>query len=145
MVARWMQREHAAHLHVHFGNAGASVGVLVKRLTGCHLSYTIHGPDEFDDVPGQHLALKMQEADAVVCISQFARGQLMRISRSGRTGRSSSCAGWAWTRGSSASRCASGGATAAAAVRGPPDAGQVPGAAGAGLRAAARRAASRFT
>jgi glycosyltransferase involved in cell wall biosynthesis len=65
---------------VHLGDAGASVGVLVKRLTGCHLSLTIHGPDEFDDVPGQHLALKMQEADAVVCISQFARGQLMRIS-----------------------------------------------------------------
>jgi glycosyltransferase involved in cell wall biosynthesis len=80
MVARWMRREHAAHLHVHFGNAGATVGMLVKRLTGCHLSYTIHGPDEFDDVPGQMLALKMQEADSVVCISQFARGQLMRIS-----------------------------------------------------------------
>jgi colanic acid/amylovoran biosynthesis glycosyltransferase len=54
--------------------------MLVKRLSGCHLSYTIHGPDEFDDVPGQQLALKMREADAVVCISQFARGQLMRIS-----------------------------------------------------------------
>jgi len=80
MVARWMRREQAAHLHVHFGNVGASIGVLVKRLNGCHLSYTIHGPDEFDDVPGQRLALKMQEADAVICISQFARGQLMRIS-----------------------------------------------------------------
>ena len=39
-------------------NAGATVGVLVKRLTGCHLSYTIHGPDEFDDVYGQHLPLR---------------------------------------------------------------------------------------
>ena len=37
MVARWMRREGARHLHVHFGNAGASGGVLVKRLTGCHL------------------------------------------------------------------------------------------------------------
>lgn len=37
------------------------------------------GKDEFDEVGGQHLALKMREADAVVCISQFARGQLMRI------------------------------------------------------------------
>jgi glycosyltransferase involved in cell wall biosynthesis len=79
MVARWMRREGARHLHVHFGNAGASVGVLVKRLTACHLSYTIHGPDEFDDVGGQHLPVKMREADVVVCISQFARGQLMRI------------------------------------------------------------------
>lgn len=81
MVARWMQQHGLRHLHVHFGNAGATVGVLVKQLMGCHLSYTIHGPDEFDDVPGQHLALKMQRADQVVCISQFAKGQLMRISR----------------------------------------------------------------
>ncbi len=80
MVARWMQRKSLAHLHVHFGNAGASVGVLVKQLTACHLSYTIHGPDEFDDVPGQQLAFKMHAADAIVCISQFARSQLMRIS-----------------------------------------------------------------
>ncbi len=81
LVARWMQQHNLRHLHVHFGNAGATVGVLVKQLTGCHLSYTIHGPDEFDDVPGQHLPLKMQQADQVVCISQFAKGQLMRISR----------------------------------------------------------------
>lgn len=80
MVACWMRRHCLAHLHVHFGNAGASVGVLVKQLTGCHLSYTIHGPDEFDDVPGQQLAFKMHIADQVVCISQFARSQLMRIS-----------------------------------------------------------------
>ena len=80
MVARWMQRLSLAHLHVHFGNAGASVGLLVKQLSGCHLSYTIHGPDEFDDVPGQQLAYKMHCADVIVCISQFARSQLMRIS-----------------------------------------------------------------
>jgi colanic acid/amylovoran biosynthesis glycosyltransferase len=79
-VARWMRRHDLAHLHVHFGGVGATVGMLVKKLNGCHLSMTIHGPDEFDDVPGQHLALKMQEADAVICISQFAAGQLMRIS-----------------------------------------------------------------
>lgn len=80
MVAKWMADNQLAHLHVHFGNAGASVGVLVKELFNCHLSYTIHGPDEFDDVPGQQLANKMAAADAVVCISQFARSQLMRIS-----------------------------------------------------------------
>ncbi len=80
LVARWMQRQGARRLHVHFGNASATVGILVKQLNPCHLSYTIHGPDEFDDVPGQHLALKMAQADDVVCISQFAKGQLMRIS-----------------------------------------------------------------
>lgn len=82
MVTRWMEQQGLRHLHVHFGNAGATVGLLTKRLNQCHLSLTIHGPDEFDDVPGQHLALKMKEADAVICISQFARSQLMRISDS---------------------------------------------------------------
>ena len=81
MVARWMKQHGLQHLHVHFGNAGAAVGVLVKRLVACQLSYTIHGPDEFDDIPGQHLPFKMQQADIVVCISQFAKGQLMRISQ----------------------------------------------------------------
>jgi glycosyltransferase involved in cell wall biosynthesis len=80
LVGRWMQQHALQHLHVHFGSAGATVGILVKQLTRCHLSYTIHGPDEFDDVFGQHLPLKMQKADCVVCISQFAKGQLMRIS-----------------------------------------------------------------
>lgn len=80
LVARWMAQQGLRHLHVHFGNVGATVGVLVKQLNRCHLSYTIHGPDEFDDVFGQHLPLKMQQADRVVCISQFAKSQLMRIS-----------------------------------------------------------------
>jgi glycosyltransferase involved in cell wall biosynthesis len=80
MVARWMVRQNITHLHVHFGNAGASVGVLVKQLCQCHLSYTIHGPDEFDDVTGQQLRRKIAAADAIVCISQFVKSQLMRLS-----------------------------------------------------------------
>lgn len=91
MVARWMREQAVDHLHVHFGNAGATVGVLVKRLSGCHLSFTIHGPDEFDDVPGQQLALKMREADVVVCISQYARSQLLRIAEPAHWGKFQVC------------------------------------------------------
>lgn len=80
LVAHWMRQHQLQFLHVHFGSVAATVGVLVKKLNDCHLSYTIHGPDEFDDVFGQHLSLKMREADRVVCISQFAKGQLMRLS-----------------------------------------------------------------
>lgn len=79
MVTRWMQARGLQHLHVHFGNAAAAVGVLVKTLAGSGLSITIHGPDEFDDVVGQQLPAKVAAADRVVCISQFARSQLMRL------------------------------------------------------------------
>jgi len=79
MVARWMHGCGLRHLHVHFGNEAATVGVLVKTLSGAGLSLTIHGPDEFDDVPGQHLRAKIAAADGVVCISQFGRSQIMRL------------------------------------------------------------------
>ena len=79
MVARWMRRRGLRHLHVHFGNESAAVGTLVKTFDGCGLSLTIHGPDEFDDVPGQQLRRKIEAADCVVCIAQFVRAQLMRL------------------------------------------------------------------
>jgi glycosyltransferase involved in cell wall biosynthesis len=79
MVTRWMAGRGLQHLHVHFGNEAALVGMLAKTLGGVGLSLTIHGPDEFDDVPGQHLRQKVEAADRVVCISQFGRSQLMRL------------------------------------------------------------------
>jgi glycosyltransferase involved in cell wall biosynthesis len=79
MVLRWMSRRELHHLHVHFGNEAAAVGTLTRMLGGQGLSITIHGPDEFDDVKGQRLSHKVEMADRVVCISQFARSQLMRL------------------------------------------------------------------
>jgi colanic acid/amylovoran biosynthesis glycosyltransferase len=79
MVTRWMGQRDLSHLHVHFGNEAAAVGLLVKSFSAASLSLTIHGPDEFDDVAGQSLRLKVERADQVVCISQFARSQLMRL------------------------------------------------------------------
>ena len=80
ILARWMQQNELAFLHVHFGNAAATVGVLVKQITGCHLSLSIHGTDEFDEVTRQHLTLKIREADAVICVSQFVKAVMMRLS-----------------------------------------------------------------
>jgi glycosyltransferase involved in cell wall biosynthesis len=79
MVTRWMAARGLQHLHVHFGNEAAAVGMLAKTFGDVGLSLTIHGPDEFDDVPGQLLRQKVEAADRVVCISQFARSQLMRL------------------------------------------------------------------
>jgi glycosyltransferase involved in cell wall biosynthesis len=41
---------------------------------------TLHGPDEFYDEKGQYLAQKIAAADFIICISNFARSQLMMLS-----------------------------------------------------------------
>jgi colanic acid/amylovoran biosynthesis glycosyltransferase len=79
IVARWMQRHSLSHLHVHFASQAASVGLLTSYLIPISLSLTVHGPDEFYDVPGYFLEAKMKRSKFVVCISFFARSQLMKV------------------------------------------------------------------
>lgn len=81
LVTRSLHTQQIKHLHVHFGNEAAMVGVLCKSICHCQLSYTIHGPDEFYEVRTQQLSAKVAAADLIICISQFARSQLMLISR----------------------------------------------------------------
>jgi colanic acid/amylovoran biosynthesis glycosyltransferase len=80
MVLRWMRREGHGHLHAHLGSQPATVGMFARLVGGCGLSITVHGPDEFYDVPGQYLPQKVEHADFIVCISDFARSQLMKLS-----------------------------------------------------------------
>jgi glycosyltransferase involved in cell wall biosynthesis len=79
MLARWMSAKNLSHLHVHFATTAASIALILKHSHGIHLSLTVHGPDEFYDTPGQNLAEKLQAADFVVCISRFARSQVMKL------------------------------------------------------------------
>lgn len=80
MVGRWMGERHLDHVHAHLGSQAATVGLFVKRVFGVGFSITVHGPDEFYDALGQHLTEKVEAADFIVCISNFARSQLMRLS-----------------------------------------------------------------
>jgi len=80
MVRRWMRAHDIGHLHVHFGGAACSVALLLARSFGTPYSVTIHGPDEFYDAKGQRLREKVAAAAFVVCISDFARSQLMLVS-----------------------------------------------------------------
>lgn len=80
MVGRWMREKKLRHLHVHLGSQPATVGMFVKRIFGFGLSMTVHGPDEFYDARGQYLSEKVDAADFVCCISDYARSQLMRLS-----------------------------------------------------------------
>ena len=80
MLGRWMRQAGLHHLHVHFATPAAMVGLLTKTIFDIGFSFTVHGPDEFYDAPGYRLAEKLKAADFVVCISHYARSQIMKLS-----------------------------------------------------------------
>lgn len=80
MLGCWMKSARIHRLHVHFATAAASVASLVKATFPIHLSMTVHGPDEFNNVRTEHFSEKIARADQVICISHFARSQSMQHS-----------------------------------------------------------------
>lgn len=80
LVGQWMAAHDLTHLHVHFATPAAMVGLLARHAFPIRFSMTVHGPDEFYDAPGHALREKVIGADFVICISHFARSQLMKLS-----------------------------------------------------------------
>jgi glycosyltransferase involved in cell wall biosynthesis len=82
LEACWLSRRLVAdgvrHLHAHFGTNPAEVAMLVHELTAIPFSFTVHGPKEFDNARGLHLAEKVARAKFVVAISSFSRSQVLR-------------------------------------------------------------------
>lgn len=79
LVGNWMRRRSISHLHVHFGGAVASVGMLTAKAWRIPWSLTLHGPDEFFDQEHFFLRQKIESASFVICISDFCRSQVLRI------------------------------------------------------------------
>jgi glycosyltransferase involved in cell wall biosynthesis len=87
-VVLWNEcrRRGIRHLHVHFANVSADVAMLVTAIGNqaessqrWSWSFTMHGPTEFFDVHRFRLASKVRAAEFVVCISDYARSQLMAL------------------------------------------------------------------
>ncbi len=70
-----------SHVHAHFANVSSDVALLAAMLGGDSFtwSFTMHGPTEFYDLRHHRLAEKATDAAFVICISDFARSQLMGI------------------------------------------------------------------
>lgn len=76
------------HIHAHLANAAADLALIASYL-GSALepsrrwtwSFTMHGPTEFYDLRHFRLAEKVGSAQFVICISDFARSQLMGLSK----------------------------------------------------------------
>ncbi|MEO9467981.1 glycosyltransferase family 4 protein [Parasphingorhabdus sp.] len=79
MLADRLQRDGIAHLHNHFANSAATVGMLAASFNNISWSLTLHGISETDYPAGLLLARKIKAAKFVSCVSWFGRAQAMRI------------------------------------------------------------------
>ena len=79
VLAEQLQRRKIDHLHNHFANSGATVGLLASRHAKISWSFTIHGISEFDYPAGVNLAAKVEAASFVACVSYFGRAQAARM------------------------------------------------------------------
>ena len=80
LLGRWMGAEGLDHLHVHFATPASTVGLIAAKIFPISFSITVHGPDEFYDVPGYRLPEKIAGASFICTIGNFARSQLMKVS-----------------------------------------------------------------
>lgn len=85
----WNEAKHRdiRHLHAHFANVGSDVAHLASffgnlvsdTASEWTWSFTMHGPAEFSDVKRFGLKQKAEAANAIACISDFCRSQLMAL------------------------------------------------------------------
>jgi glycosyltransferase involved in cell wall biosynthesis len=78
-IAMWLRAANIQHLHAHFGTNSAEVAMLVHVLGGPQWSFTVHGPEEFDNVRAIGLAEKIKRCAFAVAISSYGRSQLYRL------------------------------------------------------------------
>jgi glycosyltransferase involved in cell wall biosynthesis len=79
LLADQLRGRKISHLHNHFANSGATVGLLASQHAGISWSFTIHGISEFDYPAGLLLPDKIAAATFVACVSYFGRAQAARV------------------------------------------------------------------
>lgn len=78
LLRRWLEEDGVDHLHAHFGTNATAVAMLCRLLGGPRYSFTVHGPEEFDQPLALSLGEKIRHAAFVVAICSFGRSQLWR-------------------------------------------------------------------
>lgn len=77
-LVRWLEEFGATHVHAHFGTNSTEIVMLARELGGPPYSFTVHGPEEFDNPTGLKLGEKIARSAFVVAITAYARAQLCR-------------------------------------------------------------------
>ncbi len=78
-IGSWLRAAGVQHLHAHFGTNSAEVAMLVHALGATRWSFTVHGPEEFDNVQLIGLAEKIRRCVFVAAVSSYGRSQLYRL------------------------------------------------------------------
>jgi glycosyltransferase involved in cell wall biosynthesis len=81
LMWRACRRAGVRHIHAHHANVASDVALLAAALGGrkWSWSFTLHGPAELFAVAQHRLAQKTERARFVICISDYARSQLMAL------------------------------------------------------------------
>lgn len=66
------------HIHAHFGTNSARVAAYARLLGGPTFSFTVHGPEEFDNILALDLGGKLVLAEFCVAVSSYGRSQICR-------------------------------------------------------------------
>lgn len=78
VLARLITKSQCSHLHNHFANSAATVGMIAAYFAAIPWSFTLHGISETDYPAGMLLREKLERAQFVTCASYFMRAQAMR-------------------------------------------------------------------
>lgn len=78
-IAQWLERDRVAHLHAHFGTNASDIALLARELGGPSWSFTVHGPEEFDNARSINMTDKLRRCAFVVATSSYGRSQLLRM------------------------------------------------------------------
>jgi glycosyltransferase involved in cell wall biosynthesis len=82
LLAYWMSKAGAEHLHCHFGNAGSNTAMIAAKLARLPFSVTFHGIDLDEPEQFRH-ADKLHDCAFAVCISDHGKQVLMRSCQAG--------------------------------------------------------------
>ena len=86
VLRKWMEQDGVTHLHAHFGANSATIALLCRLLGGPPYSFTVHGPEEFDQSVGNSLGEKIKHSAFAVAISWSTVGSLVTGSVSPQIG-----------------------------------------------------------
>jgi colanic acid/amylovoran biosynthesis glycosyltransferase len=78
LLAHHLQQKPVQHLHIHFGNVGATVGMIACNYLQLSWSMTLHGTSCFDYPWGALLGAKLERCTFANCISYFGLSQAYR-------------------------------------------------------------------